>query len=222
MYLRILLLILHSSLSLPTLALTTTFMRRTTNIDLPSQGIGAKLSIQVLDWTPPGMELNIDELDSLKVDRAYIQASLHADELPGMLVAHHLVHLMDQAAREGRVERPVTIVPYANPVGLQQLLLGCHMGRFSTASGVNFNRDWPDVADTVVERLRGALGGDVLHNIALVRQALLREAASNTQHRSVDKAMKRLLFLRAAAAALVLDLHCDSGRLINYFILGSS
>ncbi|RYG64462.1 hypothetical protein EON64_13945, partial [archaeon] len=190
-------------------------MRRTSKIELPSQGIGAKLSIQVLDWTPPGMELDIDNLESLMVDRAYIQASLHADELPGMLVAHHLVRFMDQAACEGRVERPVTIVPYANPLGLQQLLLGCHLGRFSAASGVNFNRDWPDVADAVAERVRGLLGGDSQRNVALVRQAMLRETA-NSAPLAADKAMKRLLFLRAAAAALVLDLHCDSGRGLEY------
>src|SRR5262249_62202997 len=71
---------------------------------------------------------------------AYLQAALHADEQPGVAVIHELARLLDKAEAERRLEADVTLVPYANPIGLHQVLDGRHMGRFHLASGVNFNR----------------------------------------------------------------------------------
>ena len=56
--------------------------------------------------------------------KVYIQASLHAEELPGMLVAHHLKTQLAQADAEGRLDARVVLVPVANPIGLSQRAYG--------------------------------------------------------------------------------------------------
>lgn len=55
--------------------------------------------------------------------KVYIQASLHADELPGMLVAWHLKQRLGELEQQGRLRREIILVPVANPVGLEQVLL---------------------------------------------------------------------------------------------------
>ena len=58
--------------------------------------------------------------------KSYIQASLHADELPGMLVAHHLRGLLEAADARGDVLGEVVLVPLANPIGLNQTAIRHH------------------------------------------------------------------------------------------------
>ena len=53
----------------------------------------------------------------LDCGRAYIQASLHADELPGMILAHHLIKMLDSADKLGLISKEIIIVPFANPIG---------------------------------------------------------------------------------------------------------
>lgn len=74
------------------------------------------------------------------VPKASIRAALHADEVPALLVAHHLRPLLQTAEAEGRLRGEVLLVPAANPPGLGQQLLVQHHGRFQLADGVNFNR----------------------------------------------------------------------------------
>jgi predicted deacylase len=70
-------------------------------------------------------------------------ASLHADELPGMLVIQHLRQHLQQAEAAGQLRGQVVLVPMANPIGLDQTWLQLQMGRFEMASGQNFNRHYP-------------------------------------------------------------------------------
>ncbi|TFW09892.1 succinylglutamate desuccinylase, partial [Oxalobacteraceae bacterium OM1] len=72
--------------------------------------------------------------------KAYLQASLHADELPGMLVAHHVRARLAQLEAAGRIDGEIVVVPVANPVGVAQVVQGSPFGRFDLASGINFNR----------------------------------------------------------------------------------
>ena len=75
--------------------------------------------------------------------KAYLQASLHADETPALLTAHHLLRRLQTADEAGAIDGEIIVVPYANPIGLDQFLNGNHSGRHELASGGNFNRDWP-------------------------------------------------------------------------------
>jgi len=60
----------------------------------------------------------------------YIQASLHADELPGMVVAWYLKRRFAELEAMGRLSARVVLVPVANPAGLNQHWFGAQMGRF--------------------------------------------------------------------------------------------
>ena len=71
---------------------------------------------------------------------AYLQAGVHADEIPGMLVLHKLMARLHEAEASGLLRGTVTIVPQANPFGIGQFRQGRILGRFHDATGRNFNR----------------------------------------------------------------------------------
>src|SRR5262249_54208541 len=104
--------------------------------------------------------------------KAYLQASIHADETPAMLVAHHLMRLLDAADAQGAITGEIVLVPVANPIGLSQSLNDHLLGRHEASGGGNFNRSWPDLYPTLLDRLAGKLGSDAARNIELVRTAL--------------------------------------------------
>ena len=74
---------------------------------------------------------------------AYLQAALHAGELPGTVAIHALMPMLRKAETEGRIRGAITIVPWANPVGRAQHLFGDHQGRFHVGTRTNFNRSFP-------------------------------------------------------------------------------
>ncbi len=179
--------------------------RRTEKIELPVGAIGTRRHLLVHRYGPEG--------DG--VERAYIQGSLHADELPGILVCHHLIHLLDEASKAGKIKKSITIVPYANPIGLSQRVFGSHIGRFSLDTGVNFNRDWPELADKVVTRVKSDLKvDDEKHNVRVIRRAI-EDALSEDTGRKEDHVLKKTLFRLAAVSDIVLDLHCDTGKSLS-------
>lgn len=77
---------------------------------------------------------------------ALLQAGVHADEIPPMLVLHHLLPMLREAEAQGRLRGTITVVPQANPIGVRQITRGRLLGRFDAASGRNFNRDVPQAA----------------------------------------------------------------------------
>ena len=168
--------------------------RRTETIKLKPASPGTERWLTVHRFGAPGAR-----------PKAYLQASLHADELPGGLVAHHLVGLLDRAAVTGEI----IIVPAANPVGLSQHTLNYHIGRYDGASGENFNRAYPDITDTVIGRVDGRLGADPDANDATIRAAMAEAVAELEPRRELDSLRFALMRL-AADADIVLDLHCDS------------
>lgn len=116
----------------------------------------------------------------------YIQAALHAGELPGTALAHFLLQRLEQAEAEGAIRGDIIVVPHANPIGLAQSHFGTLQGRFDLGTRGNFNRDFPlialDARDTLLEGLE--------------------------QRPAIDQLKRRLLHM-ALGADLVLDLHCD-------------
>ncbi len=140
--------------------------------------------------------------------KVYIQASLHAEELPGMLVAHHLRTALDTAEREGRISGCVVLVPAANPIGLSQRLDHKPMGRFELDTGENFNRHYPDLADALFEQARNGLGADAQQNVSLVRQWVSAWLAQWTPQTELQS-QRRCLLQISHDADVVIDLHCD-------------
>lgn len=148
--------------------------------------------------------------------KAAIQAALHADEVPALLVAQALHRQLAALDAAGQVLGEVVLVPYANPIGLAQRLLGQHQGRFDLRDGINFNRLVPDLSDTVAAAVAGRLGSDAAANVALVREELRRAAAALSAPHPVDDLKLQLLRL-AIDADVVLDLHCDSQATLHLY-----
>ena len=149
-------------------------------------------------------------------ERAYIQASLHADEIPGLLVANHLCHMLDEADVKGLMRKEIVVVPFANPIGLSQSILGTHMGRFSLSTGINFNRDWMDLTKGVIARVTGKLTSHAASNVSVIRDAILAEAGTLTP-RKEDGALKVALYKLAAVSDISLDLHCDTHAVMHMY-----
>ena len=148
--------------------------------------------------------------------KVYLQASLHADELPGMLVAHHLRQRLAALEAAGRLQGEVVVVPVANPIGLAQALLRTGIGRFDAASGENFNRHYPALLSAVLPLLEGALGDDAQANTRAIRAALREAVASQPADGELASLRKTLLGL-ACDAELVLDLHCDNEAVVHLY-----
>ncbi|MDF5895155.1 M14 family metallopeptidase [Pseudomonas syringae pv. syringae] len=140
--------------------------------------------------------------------KVYIQASLHADELPGMLVAWYLKQRLAELENAGRLLGEIVVVPVANPIGLEQVLMDTPLGRYELESGQNFNRGFSDLGTQVGDDIETRLTNDAEHNRALVRDSLLaalNAVPATTQLQSLRLTLQRL----ACDADMVLDLHCD-------------
>lgn len=148
--------------------------------------------------------------------KAYLQASLHADEIPGMLAAHHLIGLLDAAEARGEIKGEVIVVPVANPVGAGQVVNTTFVGRYDFRSGINFNRRWPDLSRGLAAKVRDRLGKDAAANVAIVRQAL-GEAIDGMYAVGETAMLKRELLRLAYDSDIVLDLHCDDIALMHIY-----
>ena len=148
--------------------------------------------------------------------KVYIQASLHAEELPGMLVAHHLRARLEAAEAAGQLQGEIILVPVANPIGLAQRVDHKPMGRFELESSENFNRHYPDLAKAILPGVLERLGPDAQANVASVRQAIgayLRDWVPSTELQS----LRRSLLTLAHDADFVLDLHCDCEGVMHFY-----
>ncbi|WP_263262816.1 succinylglutamate desuccinylase/aspartoacylase family protein [Pseudomonas sp. RIT-PI-S] len=140
--------------------------------------------------------------------KIYIQASLHADEIPGMLVAWYLKQRLNELEQAGRLQKEIVLVPVANPIGLEQVLMDTPLGRYELESGENFNRWFVDLSEQVGDEIEASLGDDAQSNARLIREALSRALQAQqptTQLQSLRLTLQRL----ACEAEMVLDLHCD-------------
>lgn len=148
--------------------------------------------------------------------KVYIQASLHAEELPGMLVAHHLRGLLAEADAAGHLKGEVVLVPVANPLGLAQRVDHKPMGRFDLDTSENFNRHYPNLAKAIEADVQDTLDQDGVANIARVRHAIgryLHHWAPTTELQS----LRRTLLTLAHDADFVLDLHCDCEGVVHFY-----
>jgi predicted deacylase len=123
---------------------------------------------------------------------AYLQAALHAGELPGVVAIDALVPMLSRAEAEGRIKGNITVVPWANPIGRAQYLYGDHQGRFHLGTRTNFNRSFPLLAVPDVTLLPA--------------------------HGTVDQRLKTRLLQLSIGHDIVLDLHCDDEGLAYLYV----
>lgn len=182
------------------------------NIALPLAMPGTQRMLAVYRFTPAK-----GASGGASAGKCYIQAALHADEIPGMLAARHLITLLEAADREGRIAGEIIIVPVANPIGLSQVVSDSLLGRFNLDDRTNFNRHYPELAAPVAQRIEGKLGLDAAANVALVRRTM-GEVLDGITPRSETDALRLTLMKLSYDADIVLDLHCDNEAPVHVYL----
>ncbi|MER9352118.1 succinylglutamate desuccinylase/aspartoacylase family protein [Mesorhizobium sp. M0514] len=128
---------------------------------------------------------------------AYLQAALHAGELPGVVAIDALIPALNKAEAEGRIKGSITVVPWANPIGRAQYHFGEHQGRFHLGTRNNFNRGFPLLAAPDAK--------------------LLPDTTLGTP----DQRLKTRLVQLSLGHDIVLDLHCDDEGLAYLYVHAS-
>jgi uncharacterized protein len=147
--------------------------------------------------------------------KVYLQASLHADETPAMLTAFVLRDRLLALEAAGKLRTAITLVPVANPIGLNQHVLGQFFGCFDLNSATNFNRGVARPAD-ICERLEGRLGPDEASNRREIRSAM-RESLDAVQPASEFEALRLALLRMSCDADIVLDIHCSLEAVVHVY-----
>ena len=175
-------------------------------LSLPAAGPGTCRQLPVLRFTgaQPG-------------PKVYVQAAIHADEIPALLVAQHLRERLTALDAAHRLRGEIVLVPCANPIGLTQFVQGWHLGRFELDSGRNFNRGYPDLFAPVAAAVENRLGNDARANVQIIRQAL-RAALPTAVSPVENTALKQALYGLSCDADIVLDLHCDYEATLHLYI----
>jgi uncharacterized protein len=149
--------------------------------------------------------------------KAYLQAAIHANELPGAMALHHLMPMLAAADRARRIKGEIIVVPTVNPIGLAQLVGNNHLGRYELLGRDNFNRNWPELAAPVAERVGAKLGRDAQANVAAIRRAALAALAALRPTNELQ-ALRAAIMQLSVDADVVLDLHCDAQAALHLFI----
>jgi predicted deacylase len=150
--------------------------------------------------------------------KAYIQASLHADEVPPMLVAQALHQRLLALEAAGLIVGEIVLLPMANPIGLSQETQGVLCGRFDMATGLNFNRHYRLLTAELIPLLEPLLGSDPQQNTRLIRAACLSLlTAKPAQTQTECERLKQILQTLAMDADIVLDLHCDTQAVMHVY-----
>jgi hypothetical protein len=149
--------------------------------------------------------------------KVYMQAAIHANELPGAMALHHLMPMLVAADRAGRIRGEIVVVPTVNPIGLSQLIGNNHLGRYDFLGRENFNRNWLDLSGAVAERAGDLLGPDSRANVTAIRKAAI--AALTAMRPATELQALRVEIMKLSADAdVVLDLHCDMHAVLHLFI----
>ena len=174
-------------------------------IQLPSMTPGTARSIAWLRYGKAGAR-----------PKVYIQAAIHANELPGAMLLHHLMPMLTEADRAGRIKGEIIVVPTVNPIGQSQLVGNTHLGRYDLLSRDNFNRNWLDLSGAVAERVGAKLGQDATANVDLIREAAIA-ALKAMQPVNELQTMRVEVMKLSIDADIVLDLHCDMEAALHLF-----
>ena len=180
--------------------------RTLSQIKFPTTSPGTERHLKVVEYGTRGSR-----------PKVYLQAALHADEIPPLLVLNHLIARLDAADRTNQIHGHVVVVPVANPIGLGQFVNGQLLGRYALDGSGNFNRHYEDIITAVNDRVAESLGSDAETNVGLIRRAMLELMEAMTPTDETD--FLRVALMRLAVDAdIVLDLHSDSEALLHLYI----
>ena len=155
-----------------------------------------------------------------KGPKIYLQAGMHADEHPGMLVLHHLMDLLEKAEEENQLAAHFVILPVVNPLGLTHITHHHHYGRYHLANGLNYNRGWPDFAQILASQdgFADGLCQDEEANQGYVRSLISQWLTSSSPVTALEK-QRHIVMSYCFDADMVLDLHCDDVALNHLYIV---
>ena len=145
---------------------------------------------KILIGDSPGKttELNYFRIGPAEPEKkVYLQAALHADEQPGIMILHHMLELLKAADQAGELGAQFVLLPMVNPLGMGDIEFGQHQGRYDRDTGINHNRQWPDLYSAVDKSLGDRLGSDEKENIRLVRGAVAKWLESYPQVKARDQ-----------------------------------
>lgn len=176
--------------------------------------------VKIISGDAPGhsIELNYYRIGPANASsKIFLQGSLHADEQPGMMVLHHLLGRLRDADACGDLTAEFVVFPMVNPVGMANIEFRKHQGRYHASSGVNFNRQWPDLFKAVGQTVGHQLGDNAAQNVHLVRQAVSTWLDKLEPADSLER-LRHAVMSEAFNSDYVLDLHCDNDALKHIFI----
>lgn len=173
------------------------------HIDLPSASPGSHTRLTTWRYGTGGGK------------KVYIQAALHADEWPGLLMLHHLHALLERATVRGEI----LIVPYANPIGMRQFLGGYQLGRFDFDYSGNFNRGYLNLAAAALPYLdRDTLNSQDPATQTRSIRAAFKQALDAWQPQLESEHLRKTLQQLSYDADYVLDVHCDAVACAHAFV----
>ncbi len=149
-------------------------------------------------------------------EKVYLQAALHADEQPGMMALHHLLPMLQMADEQNLLRARFTVIPMANPLGMANFVQRRHLGRSDVSSGVNYNRQWPDLYAMVRSQVAGRLNEDERFNVNLIRKAVANWIDAQRPTSAAEQ-LRMFLLKEAHDAEFILDLHCDTDSLLYIY-----
>lgn len=136
----------------------------------------------------------------------YIQANVHGAEVQGNAVILQLLRYLRQHPPKGNV----TLVPLANPLGINQKSGEFTLGRFDPITGENWNRQYLDNQLSLSHWLSEHQGYSDRELVAAYRQALIANLQTRLQSPWGVTTGQRLAYtlqLLATEADIALDLH---------------
>jgi predicted deacylase len=177
---------------------------------IPADTAGTRHELTILRFKPDQPAAKI-----------YLQAALHADEQPGMLVLHHLIQMLTDAEKENRLLAEFVVLPMVNPLGMAHLAFGKHRGRYHLLNGLNYNRGWPDLDAMIHGKdadFASQLTDDAEHNQQMIRQAVKQALDHQSPKTALDR-LRHMVMAEAYDADMVLDLHCADDALNHIYIV---
>jgi len=174
-------------------------------INLPSMTPGTHRTVSVLSFGKAGAR-----------PKVYMQAAIHANEMPGTMALHHLMPMLAEADKKGLIKGEIVLVPTVNPIGQSQLVGNSHAGRYNHLSLENFNRNWIDLSEPVAEKVWKKIGNSPEANVKMIRKAAL-EALNEMKPANELQTLRVEMQKLSTDADYVLDLHCDIYAALHLF-----
>jgi uncharacterized protein len=132
-----------------------------------------------------------------------------------MLVLQHLLDALHTLDQSGLIPGCVTVVPFANPIGMSQRFFGPVVGRFDFENGENFNRNFPLMRTAVEEHVQST---DATSVGRAEWKRLFRKLTGSKRNLSPAGAMKQALVRLSIEHDIVLDLHCATNAIAHIYV----